>query len=290
MSAAALPPDHLQPQSADGLGTGATMALVAHAALVAALALGVDWRSNAEVVHSAELWSALPQVAAPRAPTPAPSPPPPPAPARAPAPAPAPPPPAPTRSAVEIAIEKEKIAKAERELERARQREADARRALEAEQAALKQQRELQRKRTEEAARKAAAAKEAARQQALLDKQRQENLDRMLAQAGTGNPNSGGTAARDSGPSASYGGKLISHIRSNIVMADLDRLPPSLEAEVEVHATASGTVLSRRLIKPSGNATWDEAVLRAIDRSGTLPRDTDGRVPTSIRIKFRPQE
>jgi colicin import membrane protein len=48
-------------------------------------------------------------------------------------------------------------------------------------------------------------------------------------------------------------------------------------------------VLARRLVKPSGNAAWDDAVLRAIDRAGTLPRDVDGRVPTSIEISFRPE-
>ena len=267
---------------------GASLALVVHVALVGALALGVDWRRHSDAVHSAELWSALPQVAAPRPPRPEPSPPPPPPPAPAPAPA---PPPEPTRSAVEIAIEKEKLAQAEREAKLARQREAEARRAREAEQAALKQQRELQRKRQEELARQAEEARQAALEQARLDKQRKENLDRMLAQAGgTGAPNSKGTGARDSAPSNSYAGKLIAHILGNVVMPDIDRLPKTLEAVVEVRATTSGTVLSRRLVKPSGSADWDEAVLRAIDRSGTLPRDTDGRVPTSIEITFKPPQ
>ena len=73
-------------------------------------------------------------------------------------------------------------------------------------------------------------------------------------------------------------------------MPDIQRLPPTLEAVVEVRATASGTVLSRRLIKPSGNSAWDDAVLRAIDRASPLPRDKDGRVPTSIEITFKPTD
>ncbi|MDP2248950.1 MAG: TonB C-terminal domain-containing protein, partial [Hydrogenophaga sp.] len=44
----------------------------------------------------------------------------------------------------------------------------------------------------------------------------------------------------------------------------------------------------RKLIKSSGNAAWDEAVLRAIDRTVSLPRDTDGRVPSSLVIGLRP--
>jgi colicin import membrane protein len=31
-------------------------------------------------------------------------------------------------------------------------------------------------------------------------------------------------------------------------------------------------------------------VLRAIDRTGTLPRDTDGRVPPVLIITFRPND
>jgi len=287
MTAATGAYDSLQPRAADGLLPGAGLAVVVHVGLIVALALGVNWRHTSETVHSAELWAVLPEVAAPRAVRPEPSPPPPPPATPAPAPAPAPPP---ARSAVDIAIEKERQAQAERAAQQERARLAEARRAREAEQAALRQQRELQQKRQQELAR----AAEEARQQALLDQQRKANLDRMLAQAdasgGTGRTDSTGSAARDAAPSNAYAGRLIGHIKSQIVMPDLDRLPPSLAAEVEVRATASGTVLSRRLLRPSGNPAWDEAVLRAIDRSGTLPRDTDGRVPTTIRITFRPTD
>jgi colicin import membrane protein len=31
-------------------------------------------------------------------------------------------------------------------------------------------------------------------------------------------------------------------------------------------------------------------VLRAIDRTDTLPRDTDGRVPPTLVISFRPRD
>ena len=125
-------------------------------------------------------------------------------------------------------------------------------------------------------------------EEARIEALRQENLKRMLGQAGgTGAPTSTGTAERSAAPSASYGGLLVAHIRPNIYLTD--PLPASLVAEVEVRAAANGTVLARRLVKSSGNATWDEAVLRAIDRSGALPRDKDGRVPPSIVIEFRPE-
>ena len=41
-------------------------------------------------------------------------------------------------------------------------------------------------------------------------------------------------------------------------------------------------------VQSSGNKAWDDAVLRAIDKTEVLPRDTDGRVPPVIVLGFRP--
>jgi colicin import membrane protein len=46
----------------------------------------------------------------------------------------------------------------------------------------------------------------------------------------------------------------------------------------------------RKLIKSSGNKAWDEAVLRALDKTERLPRDVDGRVPSQFPIGFRPKD
>ena len=111
----------------------------------------------------------------------------------------------------------------------------------------------------------------------------------MLAQAGaTGGPNATGAAATDAGPSVSYAGKLVSLIRPNIVFTG--SAEANAAAEVEVRAGPSGSILSRRLLKPSGQADWDEAVLRAIDKTARLPRDSDGRIPPVIVIVFKPRE
>jgi colicin import membrane protein len=287
--------DPLMPRPADGMGRGAMMALVVHGLLVLALAAAVNWRRQAPTPFSAEIWSALPEQAAPRpvAREPAPQPAPVPPPAASPA-----PPPAPSRNAADIALERqhrleqERAARLERERAeqqardeaRAREREQQARRQREAEQALLKQQRELQKKRQEEAARQA----EEARQAAALEAQRQENLKRMLGQAGaTGSPSSRGSGARDAAPSAAYAGRIVAAIRPNIVLTDT--LPPTLRAVVEVSASPTGSVLARRLVESSGNRTWDEAVLRAIDRTRQLPADTNGRVPPTLQIVFTPE-
>jgi colicin import membrane protein len=45
-----------------------------------------------------------------------------------------------------------------------------------------------------------------------------------------------------------------------------------------------------KLVKSSGMKNWDEAVLRAIDRTGSIPRDTDGSVVPEFEIVFRPKD
>jgi len=58
---------------------------------------------------------------------------------------------------------------------------------------------------------------------------------------------------------------------------------------VEVRTSPDGTIIARKIIKSSGVKAWDEAVLKAIDKTEVLPRDTDGRVPPALIIEFRPK-
>jgi len=171
--------------------------------------------------------------------------------------------------------EREKQAKAEKE-------KAEREKAERERQAAAKAKAEAQAKREQQEQREKQAEEQ------RLAKQREDNLKRMLGQAGaTGAPGATGTALKDAAPSASYAGKLIARIKPNIVLTETVSGNPA--ADVEVRASPTGSILSRRLVKSSGNKDWDEAVLRAIDRTGELPRDTDGRVPPVLVITFTPQ-
>jgi hypothetical protein len=51
-----------------------------------------------------------------------------------------------------------------------------------------------------------------------------------------------------------------------------------------------GKIMSRKLIKSSGNKAWDEAVIKALDKTDTLPRDTDGSIPTMMVLGFKPRD
>ena len=107
----------------------------------------------------------------------------------------------------------------------------------------------------------------------------------------TGAATATGTAAQAAGPSASYGGRLVARIRPNITFpGDVAGIMGNPGAEVEVRADADGTIISRKLLKSSGIKAWDEAVLKAIDKTETLPRDIDGRVPSHLEFTFRPKD
>jgi colicin import membrane protein len=279
------------PPPTRGMIRSLLLAIAAHGLLLALLAAGVQWRRETPpVVAEAELWSAVPEIAAP-----------PPAPEPDPTPVVEPPPPPPVieqtppAPAPDIALEKadkekalkEKALKEKAEKERQEKIKRDKLELAKKEQA---KQEQLAKEKKLQAERKpdpktAAEAKK-------LEELRQQNLKRMMGQAGTavgnGDANATGSAAQASGPSAGYAGRIRARIKPNIIFTDTISGNPI--AEVEVRTSLDGTIISRKLTKPSGVKSWDDAVLNAIDKTEVLPRDVDGRVPTSLVISFRPRD
>ncbi|HSV69776.1 MAG TPA: cell envelope integrity protein TolA [Methylibium sp.] len=266
--------DDLRPRAGGGLPRAATLALIAHGLLIIALSLGVSWRSTEPAGIEAELWAAVPQAAAPRAVEPEPQPEPPPKPA----PRAEPPPPPPVNRDAEIAREKREAEKARLEK---RREEEEKREKLEKQR--LAEEREAEKREAEK------RKKTEAERQAKLDALRAENLKRITGEAdATGAPGSSGTAAQSAGPSASYAGRIKARIKPNIVFSD--EVAGNPVASVEVKVAPDGTIVGRRLARSSGVPAWDEAVLRAIDKTEVLPRDVDGRVPPTMVIDFRPRD
>lgn len=279
------------PPRTRGLGPSVAMAVLVHAALIGALTWGIAWKRDPQTpVIAAELWAALPVQAAPReqeAPPP-PPPPPPPEPARR-----AEPPPA---KEADIALERARKQELERKARQEAQRKADEKKAAQkkAEQKKLEERREEQRQQAEDRKRKEDQRKaDERKREAAAEKQREalrdEQLRRMQGLAGaTGGAQATGSAERAAGPSASYAGRIVARVRPNIVFTDTVSGNP--EAEVEVRAAPDGTIVGKRIVKSSGVKAWDDAVLRALDRTEVLPRDVDGRVPSPMILVFRPRD
>lgn len=300
----------LLPRSADGRRQGIVLSVLVHLGLVVAIAFGLHWRSRTPEASEAELWSAVPQAAAPREvePPPPPPAPQPPAPVVQPPPKAVEPPPAPLPDA-QIAIEKARKERERKEQER-EAKEAAEREALKKKLAQEKAEKAERAEKAEKAAKAAQAEKAAkaereklAQQEALKQKQLQQALEakrakeleaaradqlkRIQGMAGaSGDAGATGSAQRSVGPSAGYAGRIKARVRPNIVFGDQVAGNPT--AEVEVRAAPDGTIIGRRLVKSSGIPTWDDAVLRAIDKTAKLPRDDDGRVPGTLLLVFQP--
>ena len=93
-------------------------------------------------------------------------------------------------------------------------------------------------------------------------------------------------------PSDSYLAKLRARVKPNITFSDtqLQSVRGNPAAEVEVSCSPSGQIIAVKLTQSSGNAAWDQAVLKAIEKTGTLPRDENGKIPSKIPFVFRPRD
>lgn len=223
------------------------MAIVVHLAFVAVLVFGVAWHHQVIPPMQAELWDNMPApatVTRPVPPTPLPPPPPPPAPVKAPE----PPPPVPkalpvkTPPAADINLKKKAEEKKEAERKQARKRERELAEEIRQQRAAAlkEQEQDEARREAEEARRQQAAqvAKAAQKAKAAL-------IDR-------------------------YKLAIINKIKANTEVPE--GVPDGLTLEVDLTVLPTGEILTPvRVVKSSGNAAYDQAVLRGIMRSQPLP-------------------
>ena len=272
------------------------LALLIHAALIAALTWGVNWkRSDSAATFGAELWANAQQDAAPVSPDP-------PAPPEA---VPLPPPvvkppvlqaPPESEPKVDIALEQEKKRKQlkDQQLEQEKiardkakvlQAQADKEKLLKAEQLKSEQLAKAEQAKTD-------ALKAKQSQQAAVT-QREDNMKRlndMMAKAG-GSPQGDSTSratAGGKGSSRTYGAIATAAIKPNVIFTEEFEGNPL--AKVEVRLQSDGTIISSRVVQPSGNKNWDNAVLNAVIRTRVMPKDVDGKLPDTILIlEFKPR-
>jgi colicin import membrane protein len=123
-----------------------------------------------------------------------------------------------------------------------------------------------------------------------LQEQREANLQRLLQQAAQGTVGTATDASTTRGPSAGYAARIKAQIKPNIVFTSLMTANPV--AEVRIKVAPDGKILQKekQLVRSSGVQDWDEAVMRAIDRTEFLPLDTDGKIPSVMVLEFRPRD
>lgn len=293
-----------RPHDADGWRPGVGLAVVAHALLALGLAFSVSWKlAHDEPAVEAELWSEIPRGAPPSM-----APPPPkvaePEPVAPPPPKVAPPPEPEPPKKPDIVTERtppkppkpdEKPRKPPKEVfdttppkpvkkpEPAKDDRADR---LAREKAERAEKAEKAKAEKERLAREAQAA-------ADREAQRKANLARMMNELGGGGGGGGGggsglPSSVSAGSSAAYAGRIKARIKPNIVFTE--QVSGNPLAKVEVRCAPDGRIIARRLTSSSGVSAWDEAVLRAVDRTEVLPADERGKVPPVMLLEFRPND
>lgn len=290
-------PSALRPRQADGWGPGLALALGVHLLLVGALALGVSWKMDSTEPIEAEVWAELPTSAAPAAPAPepavpAPEPPavPPPVPSVSPQPAQAPEPTPVPEPVPDIAVARPPKPKPEPKPEPQKRKTKEPVEVFESAPPKLAKKtaktdkaQETPQNKPKDTAKDKPSDKASALAAAEREAQRRTNLARMMGDLG-----SMGSAAQSGGPTAAYGGRIKARIKPNIVFTESVSGNPV--AVVEVRCAPDGRIVSRRLLKSSGWSSWDEAVLRAVDRTEVLPANESGRVPPVIELEFKPHD
>lgn len=267
------------------------LAGVVHGLLFAFLWIGVRWQSETPVAFEAEVWSPQPREAAPPQPVP-----PPPKPEPPPVVKPVPTPPVPeVKPPVvkpDIVLEQEKKRKAQQKEQKEREEKKAAAEKKKAEEKKRIEQEKLaqaEKKKREDLAKKEAEKKrkEEEAEEKLRTAAREEEMKRIAAAAGSGDAPRTQGSRTDPG----YMQRIGAKIKSNTVAINVpDNVSASAAVEYLVELLPDGSLRQATLKKPSGVPGFDEAVLRAIEKSAPYPADKSGRVPPNFTVIHRPKD
>ena len=135
-----------------------------------------------------------------------------------------------------------------------------------------------------------AAAKKAA---AAAEKARLDQLARLKAAAGAEGGSGGkvgdGVGAGGNAPPG-YADQVRKKIKPLIVF-NAESTSGNPTVVVMVDLAPDGMILKRTVTSPSTDPAWDRAVLIAIDRAESLPRDENGKIPMrQIKLTFKPKD
>ena len=274
MSAATFPGMPLRDrfQAEPGTGKAFLWAMGMHLLLILFLTVGLNWKSQTPAGLEAEIWDNVPVIKS--------------APANV-------DPKIDADEKADIALKKKKEAQKKPELKK--EEVKPAKKVDPKELKKLKAEEEKLAKQKQDAAKEKAKA-EAERKEALAqDKARADQLARLRSAAGKEGAagGRGGVVGDGVGGGGNAKPGYADKVRRKIL--PLIVFNPSLVAgnpavEVGVELAPDGTIVARKVLKSSGDAAWDRAVLRAIDDAQTLPKDDDGKVPKQVRLTFKPKD
>jgi colicin import membrane protein len=128
---------------------------------------------------------------------------------------------------------------------------------------------------------------------AAAEKARADQLARLRAAAGA-EGGSGGQVGSSVGGGGNappaYADKVRRKIKPLIVF-NPESLTGNPAVIILVDLAPDGAILKRSVVTSSGIPNWDQAVLQALDRAETFPKDDNGIIPMrQMRLTFKPKD
>ena len=128
---------------------------------------------------------------------------------------------------------------------------------------------------------------------AAAEKVRADQLARLRAAAGAEGGSGGASGSGVGGGGNAPPGwtdKVVRKVKPFIVF-NPESISGNPAAVVKVNLAPDGAILSTELVTSSGNAGWDRAVLLALTRAESLPKDDNGKIPQrEVKLTFKPKD
>ena len=128
---------------------------------------------------------------------------------------------------------------------------------------------------------------------AAAEKVRADQLARLRAAAGA-EGGSGGTSGSGVGGGGNappgWTDKVVKKVKPLIVF-NSESISGNPATVVKVDLAPDGAISSTSILNSSGNAGWDRAVLLALTRAESLPKDDNGKIPQrEVKLTFKPKD
>jgi len=237
-----------------------TFSLIAHLGLLAFLMIGISWNNSTPTGVEVELWDAAPQVETPPVP----------------------------ELKTELKEEAADIAVKKKKVEIEPPKKEVAKETPKAVKPPTPKEKEKEPPKKAEAPKTLSPAEVKAN--AAAEKARADQLARLRAAAGA-EGGSGGTVGSGVGGGGNaptgWTDKVIKKVKPLIVF-NPESISGNPAAVIQVNLAPDGAILSSSVLSSSGNPSWDRAVLLALSRAESLPKDDNGKIPQrEVKLTFK---
>jgi len=242
-----------------------SFSLAAHLGLLAFLMIGISWNSSTPSGVEVELWDASQQVEAPVIP----------------------------EVKTEMKEEAADIAVKKKQVEKEPPKKEVVKETPKPVKPTPPKEKEKEKEKPKKAETPKATAPAETKANAAAEKVRADQLARLRAAAGA-EGGSGGTSGSGVGAGGNappgWTDKVIKKVKPLIVF-NPESVSGNPAAVVKVNLAPDGAILSTDLVTSSGNAGWDRAVLLALTRAESLPKDDNGKIPQrEVKLTFKPKD